>query len=60
MEGGIEGAVLNLKHIIRGRLYVFRDLMTVRWSKEKCAQYEHVESAWQQFTSIRLSLGHDG
>jgi len=60
MESRIERAVLHLQHILRGSLYVFRDLMAMRGTEKQRAQNEHVERALQELGAMGGFMeGHD-
>ena len=61
MQRWIQRAVLHLQHVLRSALYVFCDLMAMRWAEEERAQNEHIERALQKFGPVwRLSRSHDG
>jgi hypothetical protein len=50
--------MLNLQYVFGGPSDVFRDLMLVGRSKQKCAQDQHVQGSLQQVDPIRGIFRH--
>src|ERR1035437_4858916 len=58
VERRIKGSMLHLQHLLGGPLYVLRDLMTVRRTKQECAQDQHVQGALQKFDPAGRFVWH--
>src|SRR5215472_2423424 len=58
MQGGIERAMLDLKHVFAGPLDVLGDLVAMSRAELKGTQNEHVEGALQEFNAVVGWLGH--